>query len=231
MKKTKPAPAPDPAALGIVPQTLALVSEIEPNPWNPNKQSDFIYAREKKSITDHGFIDPVTVRQLNGSKRLQIIDGEHRWRAAKDLGMKSIPVINLGEVPDAKAKQLTALLNEIKGHYDPFKMAALIQDVLSTTTRESLEASMPFSTEEIDNFLVLKDFKWEGSEIKSKRGLRDEVGYEHLNFTVTEEQAKIVREAIARIVTALELTGPLKDGRALELIAADSMNTPIESYK
>jgi ParB/RepB/Spo0J family partition protein len=55
---------------------------LTPNPWNPNQMDDEQYGKALNSIREFGFVDPVTVREL-GNDTYQIIDGEHRWRAAQ----------------------------------------------------------------------------------------------------------------------------------------------------
>src|SRR5215212_6632006 len=68
--------------------------DINPNQWNPNFVSDPIYKAIVSDIKDHGFIGSVTVQKYN--KQMQktnvIINGEHRYRALCDLGVKEIPV-------------------------------------------------------------------------------------------------------------------------------------------
>jgi len=54
-----------------------------------------MYAKAIASIREFGFVDPITVRTVDG--RYQIIDGEHRWRAAKDEGITTVPIVDLGE--------------------------------------------------------------------------------------------------------------------------------------
>ncbi len=61
------------------------VGKLHPNPWNPNRQDARTFEAERESIRNYGFIDPVTVREhptINGE--FEIIDGEHRWRAATE---------------------------------------------------------------------------------------------------------------------------------------------------
>src|SRR6266436_2790282 len=43
------------------------------------------------SIRQHGIIQPLIVRQING--RHELIAGERRWRAAKEAGLMQVPVI------------------------------------------------------------------------------------------------------------------------------------------
>ena len=57
---------------------------ILPNPWNPNRMTTEMYAKALESISEFGMIDPLLCREMGD--HYQIIDGEHRYRAACDLG-------------------------------------------------------------------------------------------------------------------------------------------------
>ena len=66
------------------------IENIEPNPWQPRKffeESELIEL--KKSILEHGIIQPISVRKIDG--KFQIIAGERRWQAAKLAGKTKIP--------------------------------------------------------------------------------------------------------------------------------------------
>ncbi len=105
------------------------VDSIEPNPWNPNRQDERTYEAERESIREYGFIDPVTVREHpDDSKRYQIIDGEHRWRAAQDEGLETIPVLSL-VLDNAAAKKLTVILNETRGSPDLALLGSLLRNI------------------------------------------------------------------------------------------------------
>jgi len=105
------------------------IDNLRPNDWNPNAQSSFIFKKEKKSIQQFGFVDPVTVRKV-GKKSWEIIDGEHRWKAASELGFDNIPIIDLGEMSDNDAKALTLLLNELRGEADPLALAGIVVELI-----------------------------------------------------------------------------------------------------
>jgi len=66
------------------------VQAISPNPYQPRTEfePDKLYEL-KKSILENGLIQPVTVRRLNGT--YELISGERRLRACKDIGYKEIP--------------------------------------------------------------------------------------------------------------------------------------------
>jgi hypothetical protein len=136
------------------------VTSLRPNPWNPNKQSDFIFEKECQSIRDNGFIDPVLVREKAGA--LEIIDGEHRWRAAMKLGMDSIPVNNLGEVDDSTAKKLTIIMNETRGKADIEKLSELLSDLDDDLGMEDLLKSLPYHEKELEAMIKESEVDWDG---------------------------------------------------------------------
>jgi len=72
-------------------RTVALTS-ITPSPLQPRKE----FARDAlqemvDSIRQHGIIQPLIVRPVNG--RHELIAGERRWRAAQEAGLTEVPVI------------------------------------------------------------------------------------------------------------------------------------------
>jgi len=153
-------------------QTLP-IEKVRPNPWNPNRQSDFIFDKERTSIRTHGFIDPVLVRQKGDY--VEIIDGEHRWRAAQMEGLTEIPVNNLGEVPDVVAKQLTIIMNEVKGNADKDELSKLIKDLNASIDTVDLLTHLPFTEMELNKLLSDAAINW------------DEVTNQQQNIASTED--------------------------------------------
>lgn len=84
------------------------LSEIKPNPYQPriifNKDSINDLA---KSISEHGVIQPIIVKKMNGY--YAIIAGERRFRACQKLGYETIPAIIR---PYEKAKMIELSLIE-----------------------------------------------------------------------------------------------------------------------
>lgn len=135
------------------------MEQIRPNPWNPNKQTDFIYERERHSIRTHGFLDPILVRQKDGF--VEIIDGEHRWRAGQQEGMTQFPVNNLGEVPDEVAKQLTIIMNETRGQADSKKLAELIANLNESISLDQLTVALPYTLDQLQHMVADVKVDWE----------------------------------------------------------------------
>ena len=66
------------------------VGAISPNPYQPRISFDPQPLDElKKSILQNGLIQPITVRRHNN--KFQLISGERRLRACRDIGFKEIP--------------------------------------------------------------------------------------------------------------------------------------------
>lgn len=104
------------------------INHIFPNPWNPNRQNDETFDKEKQSITAFGMIDPILVREKEDGT-YEIIDGEHRWRACLELGFTKMKVESIGKIDDSSAKLLTINLNNLRGKDDIFKRAALLKEI------------------------------------------------------------------------------------------------------
>lgn len=68
------------------------VSAVTPNPEQPRRLFDADELRElADSIAEHGLLQPIVVIEHDGGYTL--IAGERRWRAARQLGMETIPAV------------------------------------------------------------------------------------------------------------------------------------------
>jgi ParB family transcriptional regulator, chromosome partitioning protein len=77
--------------LGDTVRTIALTA-ITPSPLQPRKEFEREALQELvDSIRQHGIIQPLIVRPVNG--RHELIAGERRWRAAQEAGLTEVPVV------------------------------------------------------------------------------------------------------------------------------------------
>ena len=68
------------------------VEDLTPNPYQPRKDFDPAQLEELiASIKEHGVIQPLIVRQKG--KKYEIVAGERRWRAAKEVGLTQVPAV------------------------------------------------------------------------------------------------------------------------------------------
>lgn len=123
------------------------IDSIVPNTFNVNVVSSENNQKIEESIKRFGLFKPVMCRQVK--KTVEIIGGEHRWRAAKRLGYVEIPIINLGEIGDTKAREISLADNERYGEDDDKLMEKLLN---SLDTAHELSTFLPISDDEFDSF-------------------------------------------------------------------------------
>ncbi len=153
------------------------VRQVKPNKWNYNTQTPAVFQKVVESIRRYGFSDPVVVRELGTTPHAlyEVINGEHRWRAAIELGMKEIPVFNLGKVEDVRAKQLCITLNELGGTSDEVRLAELLREITLDQPVASIEQVMPFSSNEMKQLLDSVDFSFSKASKEDTRDKTTEV--------------------------------------------------------
>lgn len=95
---------------------------VSRNPRNPRKAFNEEELRDlAASIRQHGIVQPVVVRTLEGG-RYEIIAGERRWRAAQLAGLSKIPVI-VRDVDDRTALELAIVENVQRSDLNPLEEA------------------------------------------------------------------------------------------------------------
>ena len=101
---------------------LLPIYKVEPNPDQPRQDFDEEELQAlADSITEHGIIQPLTVRQMpNGY--YQIIAGERRWRAARLASLSEVPAVII-EADDRKAMELALIENLQRQDLNPEEAA------------------------------------------------------------------------------------------------------------
>lgn len=106
-----------------------LTERLQPNPWNPNKITDPANEeRLRESMRRLGVFKPIVVRTLSDGS-LQILGGEHRWKMAQSMKLKTVPVVNLGEVDDRRAKEIGLVDNGRYGNDDMADLSKLLREL------------------------------------------------------------------------------------------------------
>ena len=124
IKKSVTSPATD---VVITPEDFKRVRDVAldmvvPSPLQPRTQ--FIESPLDdlmESIRQHGIIQPLIVRLVNG--KLELIAGERRWRASKKLGLATVPVIER-EATDRDVLEMALIENLQREDLNPMEEAA-----------------------------------------------------------------------------------------------------------
>jgi ParB/RepB/Spo0J family partition protein len=124
------------------------VDEITANDYNPNRQTDHEFTMLCRSIEEDGFTQPVIL--ANGSV---IVDGEHRWRAARHLGMTDIPVVRVPMEP-AQTKIATLRHNRARGTEDIELATEVLRDLEKLGALDWAADSLDLSDAELQRLLA-----------------------------------------------------------------------------
>jgi ParB family chromosome partitioning protein len=98
------------------------IEEIEPNPYQPRREFDAdALAELAASIRAQGLLQPITVRSA-GDGGFQLIAGERRLRATRDIGQTVIRAI-VREVTDKQLLELSLVENLIRSDLNDIEVA------------------------------------------------------------------------------------------------------------
>lgn len=132
------------------------VRKIEANPWQPRSKFDDVSLDElADSIKQVGIIQPVTVR-LSSEGTYQLITGERRYRAAKRLGLKTIPAfVRLAE--DTNMLEMALIENIQREDLDAIEVAISYQRLIDecNLTQETLADRVGKKRSTVSNYLRL----------------------------------------------------------------------------
>jgi len=97
------------------------VESLTPNLFQPRKNFDKEKMEELKgSIKKHGIIQPIVVRKMaNG---YEIVAGERRLKAAKEIGLKKIPTI-IKSINNEKSLEIALVENIQREDLNPVEQA------------------------------------------------------------------------------------------------------------
>jgi len=124
------------------------IDSIRPNDYNPNRQSEHDFELLCRSMMEDGFTQPIIVIKSNR----EIVDGEHRWRAAKTVGYKEIPVVFVDMTPE-QARISTLRHNRARGTEDFNLSAQVLRDLQKLGAIDWAQDSLMLSDTELNRML------------------------------------------------------------------------------
>jgi ParB family chromosome partitioning protein len=187
-----------------VSQESAAVSEIqvrkiEANPWQPRSQFDEEALEElADSIKQVGIIQPVTVR-ITEEGSYQLITGERRYRAARKLGLKTIPAF-VRAAEDTNMLEMALIENIQREDLDAIEVAISYQRLIDecSLTQESLSERVGKKRSTVSNYLRLLKLP---AEIQL--GIREkEISMGHARAIVNLENPDQQLEIYKKIISA-----------------------------
>lgn len=184
------------------PARLIPLQKAEPNPDQPRKSFDPEELEAlAQSIREHGVIQPLTVREMDGGY-YQIIAGERRWRAARMAGLSEIPVLVV-EADDEKAAKLALIENLQRQDLNPMEEALGFKSLMDSygLTQEAAAEAVQKSRPAVANALRL--LKLPGSIQEMVADLRLSPGHARAVMSLKTEKEQL---AAAQKIVALQLS-------------------------
>lgn len=132
------------------------VGSIEPNPFQPRRDFRPEEITElAKSIDEKGLLQPILVRKHQD--KYQVIAGERRWRAYKELGKSEIPAQVRDKVTDRDMMELSLIENIQRVQLSPIEEALAYQNLATQLglTHDEIAKKLGKSRSSITNIIRL----------------------------------------------------------------------------
>ena len=173
------------------------IDKIVTNSNQPRKYFDNGKMSElKDSIKNSGLLQPITVRKISNGK-YEIVAGERRYRACRELGMESIPVIEMN-VGDARGYELSILENIQRENLNPIEEAEsylMLMEVYGYT-QEKLSEKLGKTRSSVSNKMRILKLPASVKEMVKK----GKISYGHARTLLSLSDEKKIEEAAKEII-------------------------------
>jgi ParB-like chromosome segregation protein Spo0J len=165
----------------IVKPELVATGELKVDGKNPNRMARQEIDRLKRSFELWGFIVPIVT-----NKDLLIADGEQRWTAAKELGMKEVLVVRL-PVENVDRLLLRQTLNKLKGTHDRIADGEEFELIIELGRKDELKYLLNLSDDKLDGYLKEPEPIEYEKKYQVAVDCKDEIDMEALTNRLTSE--------------------------------------------
>ncbi len=144
------------------------VQSVEPNPHQPRREfSPETIKSLADSIREHGVLQPILVTPTKDG--YQLVAGERRWRAAKELGLDSIPAI-VREVTAKESLGVALVENLQREDLNPIEKAKAFWELMEVfeLTQEKVGKYVGLDRSSVANTLRLLELPVEIQEHVSR---------------------------------------------------------------
>lgn len=179
----------DAETAGMRPDSTLPIDQIKPNEGQPRKVFDpGDLADLADSIKQNGVLQPILVRKVGAT--YEIVAGERRYQAAKQAGLKEMPVI-IREVSDEDVFKLALIENLQRSDLTPLEEARGYKKLIKEKglTQEELAQALSKSRSAITNTIRLLDLPPEVQELVENGILS--AGHARAILAVPSEEGRI----------------------------------------
>jgi len=181
------------------------LDQIVPADWNFKEDDEGKAQKLVENIRRNGQIKNCNVRQLEDG-RYEMIDGNHRLIAFKELGITHVLAYDHGPISKEEAIRIA---HEVTEYFriDPLKQAEAVSFILDSGIElDDLVETVPWTREELDDIVTLLDFDWDQFRAEASSPPEEIT----LSFLVPDQEAE---ERILAQIRRIEALLDLKDDR------------------
>ena len=172
------------------------IEQISPNPYQPRRIFDPEKINElAQSISEHGVFQPIIVKaQKDG---YMIVSGERRYRAAKQVGLKTIPSIIRAYDP-GKVAEISLVENLQRENLSPIEEAEAYSTIMRTMeiTQKTLAEKIGKSRSYVTNIIGLLNLP---EEVQTML-LTSQISMAHARVLSKLDDALRIKELAKKIV-------------------------------
>ena len=173
------------------------IDKIVTNSNQPRKYFDNGKMSElKDSIKNSGLLQPITVRKISNGK-YEIVAGERRYRACRELGMENISAIEIS-AGDARGYELSVLENIQREDLNPIEEAEsylMLMEVYGYT-QEKLSEKLGKTRSSLSNKMRILKLPGSVKEMVKK----GEISYGHARTLLSLSEQKKIEETAKEII-------------------------------
>lgn len=186
------------------------LDDIIPNRFQPREVFDERALKELAvSIKEHGVIQPIIVRNVNG--KYEIIAGERRYKASALAGLTKIPAI-IRNLDDKESSKVALLENLQRRNLNPIEEARTYQKILELDqmTQEELAKTMGKSQSAVANKIRLLSLSDEVQDALLKEQISERHARTLLNIPDKKKQKEMLKRIINEKMTVRQLEEEIK---------------------
>ncbi|MBR2828315.1 MAG: ParB/RepB/Spo0J family partition protein [Bacilli bacterium] len=187
------------------------LDDIIPNRFQPREIFDERALKELAvSIKEHGVIQPIIVRNVNG--KYEIIAGERRYKASALAGLTKIPAI-IRDLDDKESSKVALLENLQRKNLNPIEEARTYQKILELDemTQEELAKTMGKSQSAVANKIRLLSLPEEVQTALLKEQISERHARTLLNIPDEKSQKEMLKKVIDNKISVRNLEEEIKE--------------------
>jgi ParB family chromosome partitioning protein len=187
--------------------------KVKPNKNQPRQNFKEQSLNElAESIREFGIIQPIMVRSLDGGGLYEIISGERRYKAAKMLGLATVPCIINQNVDDIASIEMALIENIQRDDLTPIELSHTFKQLIDEfrLTHEELSKRIGKSRAAITNSLRLLLLPLEVQKMVDAGSLSAGHARTLLSLENKEEQIKLANQIVEQDLSVRRVEGVVR---------------------